>query len=409
MSPVRAPAASAWQSWPPIATRRPARAAANCARAASPAGRPSTSMRRQPARACDDLGELAPRPRRPFIFQLPATSGRRGALAMCDFPCFAVSDRPVSRGPAATPEAALVRLPLAGAHVATQGRPPYDARSLIPTPARQRPRFPHNTDRCMLRGLRKASSNWLGKAVMAAVVGFLVISFAIWGIGEFSAASAVRQWPRSAAPRSPSSSSASTTTTGCSNMPPVRPPDQLGPGARDGLDRLVDRPAHRRDRARRTRPRARPRRLAMPRSPSRSRPIPTFQGPNGQFDRARFEAMIRKAGFTEAALRRRAAPPAAAARARRHHRDGGLSAPKALIEAANRYQNEQRSIEYVLLDRAQAGEIPPPDAGGAGEVFRRAQNPVPRARIPQARRRVADPERAGQVDRNLRGGHQARL
>src|ERR687884_541771 len=36
----------------------------------------------------------------------------------------------------------------------------------------------------MLRGLRKASSNWLGKVVMGAVVGFLVISFAIWGIGD---------------------------------------------------------------------------------------------------------------------------------------------------------------------------------------------------------------------------------
>src|SRR3974390_2871128 len=36
----------------------------------------------------------------------------------------------------------------------------------------------------MLRGLRKASSNWLGKVIMAAVVGFLVISFAIWGIGD---------------------------------------------------------------------------------------------------------------------------------------------------------------------------------------------------------------------------------
>lgn len=36
----------------------------------------------------------------------------------------------------------------------------------------------------MLRGLRKASSNWLGKVVMAAVVAFLVLSFAIWGIGD---------------------------------------------------------------------------------------------------------------------------------------------------------------------------------------------------------------------------------
>src|SRR5215470_11636911 len=36
----------------------------------------------------------------------------------------------------------------------------------------------------MLRGLRKASSNWLGKIVMALVVGFLIISFGIWGIGD---------------------------------------------------------------------------------------------------------------------------------------------------------------------------------------------------------------------------------
>ena len=33
-----------------------------------------------------------------------------------------------------------------------------------------------------------------------------------------------------------------------------------------------------------------------------------------------------------------------------------MNAPEALVEAANRYENEQRSIEYVLLDRAQAGD-----------------------------------------------------
>src|ERR1700730_10604805 len=37
----------------------------------------------------------------------------------------------------------------------------------------------------MLRGLRTASSGWLGKPIMAGVVGFLVISFAVWGIGDF--------------------------------------------------------------------------------------------------------------------------------------------------------------------------------------------------------------------------------
>src|SRR5262249_59697859 len=36
----------------------------------------------------------------------------------------------------------------------------------------------------MLRGLRKVSSNWLGKVLMASVVVFLIISFGIWGIAD---------------------------------------------------------------------------------------------------------------------------------------------------------------------------------------------------------------------------------
>jgi peptidyl-prolyl cis-trans isomerase D len=38
----------------------------------------------------------------------------------------------------------------------------------------------------------------------------------------------------------------------------------------------------------------------------------------------------------------------------------GLEPPKVLIEALSRFQNEQRSIEYVKLDAAQAGTIDPP-------------------------------------------------
>src|SRR4051812_33934273 len=36
----------------------------------------------------------------------------------------------------------------------------------------------------MLRGMRKASSNWLGRIVMAVVLGLIAVSFAIWGIGD---------------------------------------------------------------------------------------------------------------------------------------------------------------------------------------------------------------------------------
>ena len=36
----------------------------------------------------------------------------------------------------------------------------------------------------MLRGIHKATSTWVGKAIMAVVMGGLIVSFAIWGIGD---------------------------------------------------------------------------------------------------------------------------------------------------------------------------------------------------------------------------------
>src|SRR5437016_4462644 len=36
----------------------------------------------------------------------------------------------------------------------------------------------------MLRGMRQASTNWLGRIVLAVVMGLITISFAIWGIGD---------------------------------------------------------------------------------------------------------------------------------------------------------------------------------------------------------------------------------
>src|SRR5262245_34805997 len=36
----------------------------------------------------------------------------------------------------------------------------------------------------MLRGLRDASKGWLGRTVMGLVMGLLVLSFAVWGIGD---------------------------------------------------------------------------------------------------------------------------------------------------------------------------------------------------------------------------------
>ena len=89
---------------------------------------------------------------------------------------------------------------------------------------------------------------------------------------------------------------------------------------------------------------------------------PAFQTPSGEFDVVRFQQAIRDAGFTEQRF--------VAEQRRTMVRNqlsgtiaGGPLVPKAAIEAMDRFQNEQRSAEYVLLDHAQAGDVgaPAPD------------------------------------------------
>ena len=111
---------------------------------------------------------------------------------------------------------------------------------------------------------------------------------------------------------------------------------------------------------------------------------PTFRGPNGQFDRPLFEAILRQNGYTEAryvAEQRRGMLRAQLA----NTIVGPPIAPKAAVEAADRYQNEQRSIEYVLFDRAQAGEIPAPSPEALAAYFEQRKNQF---RAPEYRKTV---------------------
>jgi peptidyl-prolyl cis-trans isomerase D len=95
---------------------------------------------------------------------------------------------------------------------------------------------------------------------------------------------------------------------------------------------------------------------------------PNFKGINGQFDRARFEAVIRNAGYTEARFldeQRRTM-----LRQQLVGTVGGETvAPKLALEAFNRFQNEERSIDYVALGPAQAGDIPDPAADVLAKYF----------------------------------------
>ncbi len=86
---------------------------------------------------------------------------------------------------------------------------------------------------------------------------------------------------------------------------------------------------------------------------------PELLGPTGQFDRTRFEMLLRQNQTTERRfieeqrkllLRRQLGGTVLT----------GSQLPKAAMEASERFQNEQRTVEYVLFDRAHAGEIPEP-------------------------------------------------
>lgn len=95
---------------------------------------------------------------------------------------------------------------------------------------------------------------------------------------------------------------------------------------------------------------------------------PNFQGLGGKFDPQRFQATIRQFGYTEqrylneqrrVGLRRQIAGTVSA----------GLEPPKVLVDALTRFQNEQRSMEYVKLDAAQAGTIDPPSPEALAAYF----------------------------------------
>ncbi|MBK5960514.1 peptidylprolyl isomerase [Rhodoplanes elegans] len=207
--------------------------------------------------------------------------------------------------------------------------------------------------------MRKASSNWLGKIVMAAVVGFLVISFAIWGIGDIFRGFGV----------------STVATIGKSEITieqfrqtyndrlqqygrqigrPITPDQARAAGLDRQILTTLIAEAVLDERARQ---------LGLAVSDEEVvRQImqdPVFRGIDGKFDQQRFAYLIRQAGYNEQrfiaeqrrmSLRRQLAGSIG----------GEVAAPVTTAEAMARYENEERFVDYVVLDAAKAGDLPVP-------------------------------------------------
>jgi peptidyl-prolyl cis-trans isomerase D len=220
----------------------------------------------------------------------------------------------------------------------------------------------------MLRGLRKASSNWLGKAVMSVAMGALIVSFGIWGIADIFRGFGQSTVAKVGSTEISLNEFRQTYTERLQQIGrQFGRPLTMDQARAFGFDRQVlqqtiadaalDEKA---------------RQLGLGQSDAETMRLifadPTFKGIGGSFDPQRFQGIIRQFGLTEAryiaeqrraSLRRQLVGSLAA----------GLELSKTELEALSRFQNEQRSIDYVRLGAAQVGQIDPPSPEALAAYF----------------------------------------
>jgi peptidyl-prolyl cis-trans isomerase D len=216
--------------------------------------------------------------------------------------------------------------------------------------------------------MREASSSWIGKAIMATVMGILIFAFGIWGIQDI-----FRGFGRSTVAKIGSTEISQDSFRQLYNDRLQQLGRQFGrpltpeQARAFGLDRQIlqqsiaeaalDEEARRLGLAQSD--------AAVINSISND---PNFVGPNGKFNPQRFADVIRQYGFTEARyfaeqrrtmLRREIGTTIS----------GGIEPPRVLLEAKNRFDSETRSVDFMRLTEAQAGQIDNPSAEQLASYF----------------------------------------
>ena len=216
--------------------------------------------------------------------------------------------------------------------------------------------------------MRKASSNWLGKIIMATVMGVLIVSFGIWGIADIFRGFGQSTLAKVGRTEISAEQFRRIYTDRVQQLGrQFRRPISSDQARALGFDRQVLQQT-----IAETTLDEEARRLGLGQSNEDTLKLimddPDFRGVNGAFDPQRFQSVLRQIGYSEQrflaeqrriALRRQIAGSIAT----------GLEPSKVQLEAMARFQNEQRSIEYVKLGAAQAGTIDPPSTEALASYF----------------------------------------
>lgn len=220
----------------------------------------------------------------------------------------------------------------------------------------------------MLESLRAIQNTWVGKAVVAIIMGLIMISFVIWGIGPvFTGFNA-----NTVATVGGSSVSVEAFRQAYQSelqqlQQRARRPITNAQAHQFGLDtqvlsRLVSEAV--------IDSQARGMGLAISQAQVAKAITsdPDFNGANGQFDRARFNDLLRQNEMTEQGFVRE--------QGNVYLRQeliqglvGGLVVPEAASDALHRFAAQTRSIDYVTLRAAAAGPIAAPEEAALQKFF----------------------------------------
>ncbi|WP_332685260.1 peptidylprolyl isomerase [Bosea sp. (in: a-proteobacteria)] len=255
----------------------------------------------------------------------------------------------------------------------------------------------------MMQGIRKAGQSLVGKLLIALMFGFLILSFAIWGVGDI-----FQGYGRNAvAIVGKNEISVEQLRTAYQNEIQLLTRQQRRPITPEvarslGLDRRVlsrlvteatlDQAAAK---------------MGLAVSDETIREL-IFNDPNmknaaGTFDRNRFNELLRAIGLNEQGFVREQR----AATMRQEIAEmvvGGITAPVALQELGHRLRNEKRDVDYAVLPDTAAGEIATPGEDVLKRYFeeRKASFRAPEFRsanvLALTPASLADPAKVSDVD-----------
>jgi peptidyl-prolyl cis-trans isomerase D len=211
----------------------------------------------------------------------------------------------------------------------------------------------------MLNEMRALSQNWIGRSIMAVVLGFIILSFAVWGIGDRFTNFNGNELAKVGSARLTVDDYRNAYQNQLQRMQQQQKRGITNEEARRlGIDRqvlsrLLTDSVLEQEAAKLG--------LAVSDKDVGKAIVadPLFKGQNGQFDANRFHELLRDNGLTETSY----AHDQRGIMLRQDVSDaviGGLDVPQTMEDAISRYKNEVRDVDYFILPPTAAGAIPAP-------------------------------------------------